>query len=78
MVSSGIIRYHLFVAMTLRLSEDQAARLREAAEREGVSMQALALRAVDEFLNRRTAHRDALLAQILDEDAGVLRRLADS
>jgi hypothetical protein len=43
-----------------------------------IQLQALALRAVEEFLNRRTAHRDALLAQILDEDAGVLRRLADA
>jgi predicted transcriptional regulator len=66
------------MAMTLRLSEDQTARLREAADREGLSMQAAALKAVDEYINRRTARRDALLAQILAEDAGVLKRLADS
>lgn len=41
-------------------------------------MQAAALKAVDEYVNRRTARRDALLAQILTEDAGVLKRLANS
>jgi predicted transcriptional regulator len=66
------------MAMTLRLSEEQTARLREAAARDGLSMQAAALKAVDDYINRRSASRDALLAQILDEDAAVLRRLADS
>lgn len=66
------------MAMTLRLSEEQTARLREAAARDGLSMQAAALKAVDEYINRRSANRDALLAQILEEDAAVLRRLADS
>lgn len=64
--------------MTLRLSEEQTARLREAAAREGLSMQAAALKAVDEYISRRAATRDALLARILTEDAAVLRRLADS
>jgi len=65
--------------MTLRLSEQQTARLREAAARDGLSMQAAALKAVEEYINRRTtARRDALLAQILTEDAEVLRRLADT
>jgi predicted transcriptional regulator len=66
------------VAMTLRLSEEQTARLREAAARDGLSMQAAALKAVDDYIDRRAATRDALLAQILTEDAGVLKRLADS
>lgn len=66
------------MAMTLRLSEEQTARLREAAKREGLSMQAAALKAVDEYVDRRAARREALLAQILDEDAGLLRRLADA
>jgi predicted transcriptional regulator len=64
--------------MTLRLTEDQTARLREAAAREGLSMQAAAVKAVEEYVNRRGARRAALLAQILDEDAGVLTRLADA
>ena len=66
------------MAMTLRLTEDQTARLREAAAREGLSMQAAAVKAVEEYVNRRAARRAALLAQILDEDAGVLKRLADA
>lgn len=66
------------MAMTLRLTEDQTARLREAAAREGLSMQAAAVKAVEEYIDRRAARRAALLAQILDEDARVLERLADS
>jgi predicted transcriptional regulator len=66
------------MAMTLRLTEDQTARLREAAAREGLSMQAAAVKAVEEYVDRRAARRAALLAQILDEDAGVLKRLADA
>lgn len=64
--------------MTLRLSEEQTARLREAAAREGLSMQAAAQKAIEEYTSRRAARRDALLAQILTEDAGVLTRLADA
>jgi len=41
-------------------------------------MQAVVLHAVDQYVNRRTAQRTALLAQILDEDAGVVKRLADA
>jgi predicted transcriptional regulator len=66
------------MAMTLRLSEEQTARLRETAAREGLSMQAAAQKAIDEYTSRRTARREALLAQILAEDAGVLERLADA
>lgn len=66
------------MAMTLRLTEDQTARLRDAAAREGLSMQAVALKAVDQYLENRETRRAALLAQILEEDAGLLRRLADA
>ena len=75
MIPSGIIRY---MAMTLRLSDEQTARLRETAEREGASMQATAVRAIEQYVNRRTARRDELLAQIVERDAGLLKRLADS
>ena len=70
MVSSGITDTISHMAMTLRLTEDQTARLREAAAREGLSMQAAAVKAVEEYVDRRAARRAALLAQILDEDAG--------
>jgi predicted transcriptional regulator len=67
-----------FMAMTLRLSDEQTARLRETADREGLSMQAAAQKAIAEYTSRRTVRRDAMLAQILTEDAGVLKRLADA
>jgi predicted transcriptional regulator len=66
------------MAMTLRLTEEQAQRLRETAAREGLSMQAVAVKAVEEYTNRRAEMRAALLDQVLTEDAGVLSRLADS
>ena len=64
--------------MTLRLSEEQTAKLRAAAERDGVSMHAAVLKAVDDYLDRRTARRDEILARIVDEHDGLLQRLADA
>ncbi|MUM15855.1 CopG family transcriptional regulator [Mycobacterium sp. CBMA271] len=66
------------MAMTLRLSDEQTSALRAAADREGLSMQAVALKAVDEYLNGRRRRRDDLLKRIVAEDAGVLDRLADA
>ncbi|NHN54262.1 CopG family transcriptional regulator [Calidifontibacter sp. DB0510] len=66
------------MAMTLRLTEQQTRLLRETAERDGTSMHALAVRAIDAYLAPRTAVRDRLLGQILAEDAAVLERLRDA
>lgn len=66
------------MAMTLRLTEEQTERLRATAEREGESMQAIAVRAIEEYTTRRVARRDELLQQIVAEDADVLRRLGDA
>ena len=66
------------MAMTLRLTEEQAAKLRATAEREGVSMQAVALKAIDEYVDRRMLRRDEIIEQIFTEDAGLFGRLADS
>ena len=41
-------------------------------------MQAIAIRAIEEYTTRRVRLRDELLRQIIDEDAEVLRRLADA
>lgn len=41
-------------------------------------MQQAAIEAVEEYVGRRSARRDDLLAQIVDEDRDVLKRLADS
>jgi predicted transcriptional regulator len=53
------------MAMTLRLSDDEGAALREQAEREGRSMQDIAREAVREYVEAR--NRGALLDQVLDE-----------
>lgn len=64
------------MAMTLRLTEDETRQLQVAAEREHISMQELARRAIREYVSRRTATRDAALKRIVTEDAELLERLA--
>lgn len=66
------------MAMTLRLSDEQTAKLRATAEREGLSMQAVALKAIDDYVDRRTQRRQEIIEQIFTEDAGLFRRLADA
>jgi hypothetical protein len=67
------------MAMTLRLTEEEQAALRERAELEGISMQEAARRAVREFV-ARSAHRDRVseaAALIADRHADALRRLGE-
>lgn len=66
------------MAMTLRLSDEQTAALRDAAAREGISMQAAALKAIDDYLSRRTANREEILAQMMNDHGGLFERLADA
>ena len=66
------------MAMTLRLSEEQTAKLRATAEREGISMQAVALKAIDQYVDGRARRRDEILADIVTTRAELLRRLADA
>jgi predicted transcriptional regulator len=66
------------MAMTLRLSDEQTAKLRAAAERDGVSMHAAVLKAVDDYLDRRTARRDEIIERIFTERADLFRRLSDA
>ncbi|HEX7739260.1 MAG TPA: CopG family transcriptional regulator [Marmoricola sp.] len=61
------------MAMTLRLSDAQTAALREQAESEGVSMQSVALRAVDQYLEKNARRID--IAHVLDVE---LDRYADA
>jgi len=63
--------------MTLRLSDEQTAQLREAAEREGISMHAVVLKAVDAYLERRTARRTEALDRIVTDHEGLLNRLSE-
>ena len=64
--------------MTLRLSDEQTAKLRAAAERDGISMHAAVLKAVDDYLDRRAARRDEIVERIFTERADLFRRLSDA
>ena len=67
------------MAMTLRLTDDEQAALRERADAEGISMQEAARRAVREFVVRGE-HRDRVSAaatRIIDAHADALRRLGE-
>jgi predicted transcriptional regulator len=66
------------MAMTLRLSEEQTAKLRATAEREGISMHTAALKAIDDYVSRRTHRRDEIIEQIFAEDAALFDRLSDA
>jgi predicted transcriptional regulator len=67
------------MAMTLRLTDDEAAALRKRAQREGRSMQDVAREAVRDYVER--ASRRELVDQVLDEElpryAEALRRLGE-
>jgi predicted transcriptional regulator len=67
------------MAMTLRLSEEEADALRRRAEREGRSMQEVARSALREYIDR-TSRRE-LLDEVLDEElprfTEALRRLGE-
>ena len=65
--------------MTLRLTDDEQAALRERAKAEGVSMQEAARRAVREFV-ASGEHRDRVSAaarRVMDLHADALRRLGE-
>ena len=66
--------------MTLRTSEEQTEALRRQAVAEGRSMQAVALSAIDEYIDRRAHQNDvkAVLDKVIEREQAVLRRLADT
>lgn len=68
------------MGMTLRTSDEQTEALRRQARVEGRSMQAVALSAIDEYIERRAHQRDvkAVLDKVIEREEGVLRRLADT
>jgi predicted transcriptional regulator len=67
------------MAMTLRLTDDEADALRRQAEMESRSMQDVAREAVREYVDRHS--REELLTRVLDEEipryAEALRRLGE-
>jgi predicted transcriptional regulator len=67
----------VFMAMTLRLTDDEQAALRERADAEGISMQEAARRAVREFVSRGN-HRDRVSAaaeRVIAAHGAALERL---
>jgi plasmid stability protein len=67
------------MAMTLRLTDDQTAALRARAEREGRSMQQVAVAALDDYLLRAEDDEltDRLTAHGAERFAELLRRLGE-
>jgi hypothetical protein len=67
------------MAMTLRLTDEQAQALRARAEKEGRSMQQVALDALDDYLLRAEDDEltDRLAEQGAERFAGLLRRLGE-
>jgi uncharacterized protein (DUF1778 family) len=64
------------MAMTLRLTEDETAALRAAAEAAGMSMQEFARAAIREKTSSWAADREAFLTRFVDENKDLLDRLA--
>jgi predicted transcriptional regulator len=67
------------MAMTLRLSDEQAEALRARAEKEGRSMQQVALGALDDYLIRTEDDEltDRLAGEGAERFAELLRRLGE-
>jgi len=64
------------MAMTLRLPDDVQDALRETADREGRSMQAVVVEAVRVYTADRTRRRDEAVARLVHDHAATLDRLA--
>jgi predicted transcriptional regulator len=69
-------RYHVFMAMNLRLSDDETEALRQHAELEGRSMQEVARTAIAEYVSGRPGRLRAAIERVRTEDAELLARLA--
>lgn len=64
------------MAMNLRLTPEQTAGLRAAAEQDGISMQEAALAAVNAYIARRPQRLANAISRVATEDAELLDRLA--
>ncbi|WP_263119514.1 CopG family transcriptional regulator [Cellulomonas sp. RIT-PI-Y] len=64
------------MARTLRLSDEAEHAVTSLAAAENISQNELISRAVLDYAAKRTSVRDALLAEIVAEDAEILDRLA--
>jgi hypothetical protein len=63
--------------LTLRMPDDLGAAVREAADREGVSMNEVLVRAARQYTAGRVRRRTEALDRIATEDAGLLARLGE-
>lgn len=63
------------MAMTLRLTDEETEALRRTAEREGVSMQEVARKAIAQYVVGWERTRDAFLADFARDNASLLDRL---
>lgn len=63
------------MAMTLRLSDELDAALRETAAREGRSLHETVVVALEDYTSKREKKRDALIAKVSSERADLMRRL---
>jgi plasmid stability protein len=64
------------MAMTLRLTDDEAAALRARAELEGRSMQEVARDAIASYVSGRPERLKAAIATVAAQDAELLDRLS--
>jgi predicted transcriptional regulator len=66
------------MAMTLRLTPEQDAKLTELARSQGVSKQQAVLRLIDDATERAVRRReiDTIMDDVLDRDSELLDRLA--
>ena len=77
LVHSGIARYRPRMAMTRRLDDELDAALEETARRENRSKQEVVRVAIQQYTSRRAALREEALSRIINENAELLRRLAE-
>jgi predicted DNA-binding protein len=61
--------------MNLRLTDEQAERLRDRACAEGRSMNEVVRTAIDQYIDQREERLRAAIGRIRDEDAELLERL---
>jgi hypothetical protein len=73
-------RYHFVMAMTLRLTEEESALLRQQAEREGRSMHEVVRLAIQERIARQDHNERVRLAarRVAIEHREILERLRDA
>ena len=70
------LRYHIGMAMNLRLTEEETTALRRRAEQEGRSMQEVARDAIKQYTSDRPVRLQKAVERIRSEDAELLDRLS--